>query len=292
MNALQLKDWLFSRSTGFLLGLVMLVPLAIGLGLTIQSLPIIKNVGLGELVWGTNWSPMRGEFGFRAFIVGSLWVTVLSFLISAPISLFSALYITQYGSPRLLRMVHPVIDILAGLPSVVYGVWGILMVVPAVSFVGACLGIETSGYSVLAGALVLSVMTIPFVLHMLMEAFRNTPPELKEVALSLGASYWSAVKLVVRQALPAVFSAYTLGLSKAFGETIAVLMVAGNLVQIPTNPFMAGYPLPALIANNYGEMMSIPSYNSAMMFGALLLLIIVMGFNATARYIILKTSAK
>ncbi len=292
MNFLQLKEWLFARSATLVLGLVMLVPLFIGLGLTLQSLPILQKISISELIWGIDWSPMKGQFGFRAFIMGSIWVTVLSFLISAPICLFSALYITQYGSPRLLRWVHPVTDILAGLPSVVYGVWGILMVVPAVAALGKFLHIETSGYSVLAGALVLSVMTMPFVLHMLMEAFRNTPPELKEVALSLGASYWSSVKLVVRQALPAVFSAYTLGISKAFGETIAVLMVAGNQVQVPTQPFMSGYPLPALIANNYGEMMSIPSYSSAMMFGALVLLVIVMVFNALARFVILKTSAK
>jgi len=187
---------------------------------------------------------------------------------------------------------HSVIDILAGIPSVVYGVWGILVIVP---FVGDNLApffnAESSGYSILAGALVLAVMTIPYVLNMLIEVFNSIAVEYKEASLSLGATYWETIKFVVlKKGLSGILSAFGLGISKALGETIAVLMVVGNVVQFPKSVFDAGYPLPALIANNYGEMMSIPFYDSALMLAALLLFIIVIFFNVAARYLIQKTT--
>jgi len=135
------------------------------------------------------------------------------------------------------------------------------------------------------------VSVIPFVLHMLLEVFRGIPVELKEASLSLGATYWETIKnVVLKKAFPGILAAYALGLSKAFGETIAVLMVVGNRVQLPGNLFEAGYPLPSLIANNYGEMLSIPMYDSALMFAALLLFIIVMFFNLLSRILIQKST--
>ena len=186
---------------------------------------------------------------------------------------------------------RPVIDILAGIPSVVYGVWGVLVIVP---FVGDTLAPmlekDSLGYSVLAGAIVLAVMSIPYILNMLLEVFRGIPVELGEASLSLGATKWETIKHVfIRKGSPGILSAFGLGFSKAFGETMAVLMVIGNVVQIPESVFDAGYSLPALIANNYGEMMSIPSYDSALMFAALLLLVIILIFNIVFRYIIYKS---
>ena len=186
---------------------------------------------------------------------------------------------------------RPVIDILAGIPSVVYGVWGLLVVVP---FVGDKLAplfnADSLGYSILAGALVLAVMSIPYILNMLLEVFRQIPVELGEASLSLGATKWETIKLVfLRKGSPGILSAFGLGFSKALGETIAVLMVIGNVVQIPQSVFDSGYTLPGLIANNYGEMMSIPSYDSALMFGALLLFVIIIIINVISRYIIYKS---
>jgi phosphate transport system permease protein len=113
---------------------------------------------------------------------------------------------------------------------------------------------------------------------------------LKEASLSLGATAWESVKhVVVKKSYPGIISAFGLGIAKAFGETIAVMMVVGNRVQLEFNPFEAGYPLPALIANNYGEMLSIPMYDSALMFAALLLLVIILVINLIFRYFIYKT---
>jgi phosphate transport system permease protein len=233
---------------------------------------------------------MSGKFGFFPFILSSLWVTVIALLIAGPICLLTAIHLTQYADNWVLKIMHPVIDILAGIPSVVYGVWGILVIVPFISHtVAPMFDKETSGYSILAGGIVLSVMVIPFILNILIEVFRTIPIELTEASLSLGASKWQTIKKVlVRKAFPGIISAYGLGLSRAFGETIAVLMVVGNVAKIPEGVFQPGYPLPALIANNYGEMLSIPLYDSALMLAALVLMVVVLLFNLFSRLVIMR----
>jgi phosphate transport system permease protein len=162
--------------------------------------------------------------------------------------------------------------------------------VPFISkYVAPLFGISTSGYTILAGAIVLSVMIIPFVLNILIDVFKTIPDELKEASLSLGASQWQTIKLVLlRKAFPGIVSALGLGISRAFGETIAVLMVVGNVAKVPDGVFQPGYPLPALIANNYGEMLSIPLYDSALMLAALILFFVVLIFNFLSRMAIVR----
>lgn len=270
------------------LSTILALPLIISAGLYLKAAPLFEQQSLYTLVFSSKWAPSAGEFGFWPFITGSLYVTLISFLLTLPVCLFAAIYLTQFSSPTLLRMMHPVIDVLAGLPSVIYGVWGILIVVPAVSgFIAPVFGSSSPGYSVMAGGIVLSVMCIPYVLNMLLEVFKTVPNGLIEASLSLGATHWQAVKHVILKGnIPGVISSYGLGISKAFGETIAVMMVVGNVVKISANPFDAAYPLPALIANNYGEMLSIPMYDSALMFAAFLLLVIILFFNLIFRYLI------
>jgi phosphate transport system permease protein len=167
-------------------------------------------------------------------------------------------------------------------------VWGIILVVPFISRLGASLGHPNSGYTVLTGAIVLSIMIIPFILNILIEVINTVPQELKEASLSLGATKWETIKKVIlKKAFPGIISAFGLGISRAFGETIAVLMVVGNVVKIPKGVFQPGYPLPSLIANNYGEMLSIPVYDSALMFAALILFVVVTAFNIGSRYLII-----
>ncbi|HUW07272.1 MAG TPA: ABC transporter permease subunit, partial [Williamwhitmania sp.] len=174
--------------------------------------------------------------------------------------------------------------------SVIYGLWGILIVVPFVShYVAPLLGYQSSGFTVLAGAIVLAVMIIPFILNILIDVFHTVPDELLEASLSLGATRWQTVKKVLlRKAYPGIISAIGLGVSRAFGETMAVLMVVGNVAHIPNGLFSPGYPLPALIANNYGEMLSIPLYDSALMLAALVLFVVVMLFNFGSRLAIIR----
>jgi phosphate transport system permease protein len=127
-------------------------------------------------------------------------------------------------------------------------------------------------------------MVFPIIVSVTEEVLRSVPQGMREASLALGATEWETTKfVVVRRALPGVIAAVVLGFSRAFGETLAVLMVVGNVVQVPNSLFDAAYPLPALIANNYGEMMSIPMYDAALMAAALLLLVVVLLFNAGAR---------
>jgi len=270
--------------------IVILLPFILGIGLYFKSTLLLNDKEFGELLFSSDWRPLSGKFGFLPFIISSIWVTALSLLIAGPICLLTAIHLTQYAKPWVLRIMHPVIDILAGIPSVIFGVWGILVVVPFISKVIApVFGVETSGYTIITGALVLSVMIIPFILNILIDVFRMVPDELKEASLSLGASKWQTIKLVlVRKAFPGIISAFGLGVSRAFGETIAVLMVVGNVTRIPTGVFQPGYPLPALIANNYGEMLSIPMYDSALMLAALILFFVVLVFNFLSRIAIVR----
>jgi len=270
--------------------LVAFLPFLLFIGLYLKSVLLFHDYSVIDLIFSKTWKPSAGKFGFYPFIIGSIWVTVVAMLITAPVCLLTAIYVTQYTKKFFLRIMHPAIDILAGIPSVVYGLWGILVIVPFISrYLGPLVGIKTMGYSILAAAFVLSIMIIPFVLNILIEIFRSIPTELKEATLSLGATQWQTIKhVLVRKALPGIIAAFGFGLARAFGETMAVLMVVGNVVRLPKGVFDPGYTLPALIANNYGEMLSIPRYDSALMFAALLLLAVSLFFNLVMHFFIVR----
>ncbi|OFX20967.1 MAG: phosphate ABC transporter permease subunit PstC [Bacteroidetes bacterium GWA2_31_9b] len=289
----KIKDQFHSSWMLICLILIIVMPFILGFGLFYKSNILIRDHSLLQLLFSSNWHPLKGEFGFWPFIVSSLWVTIISMLICGPICLLSAIHLTHYAKKWVLKLMHPVIDILAGIPSVIYGVWGILLVVPFVSRLGTFMGHPNSGYTILTGAIVLSIMIIPFVLNILIEIIRTVPLGYSEASLSLGATKWETIKKVIlRKAFPGIISSFGLGISRAFGETIAVLMVVGNVVKIPTGVFQPGYPLPALIANNYGEMLSIPMYDSALMFSALILFVVVTIFNLGSRYLIIHSEKR
>ena len=295
------QDRLARRAMGILVTLVMsLVPL-IALALLLRAWPILSTRPLGSLLFSTSWYPLRGVFGFLPFIMGTLWVTTAAMVIAVPPSLLTAIYLAEYASHRTRALVKPFIELLAGLPSVVYGVWGTLTVVPFIEkhvapslsrwlgFVPLFRADNPTGYGVLAGGLVLAVMVFPIIIAVAEDVIRAVPHGLREASLALGATRWQTIKhVVLRQALPGVIAAIVLGFSRAFGETMAVLMVVGNVPQVPHSIFDAAYPLTALIANNYGEMMSIPLYDAALLGAALILLLVVLGFNVIARMALLR----
>ncbi len=273
------------------LAVILCLPIIIGISLGLRSSDLLQNNGLSELLFSSAWAPNSGNFGFLPFILSSLYVTIIAFTLAAPVCLLSALYITQFSKPRMMKIMYPVADVMAGIPSVIYGMWGIIVIIPFVGNVLAPLfNVHTTGYSILSGGIVLAVMCIPYMLNMLIESFRTVPKGLQESALSLGATHWQMVKhVVIRKSFPGILSAFGLGITKAFGETLAVMMVVGNVVQISFNPFDSAYPLPALIANNFGEMMSIPMYDSALMFAALILLVVILIINLFFRYFIYRS---
>lgn len=282
-----------------------LIFLVILVVLFVRSLPILQQKNLADLLFGQIWRPSDGEFGFLPFIAGSLWVTGSAILLAAPISILCAIYLSEYAKPVMRTTIKPLIDILAAIPSVVYGLWGVLVIVPWVGdsfapFVENTLGFlpflqskNPTGYSILSGAIVLAVMVTPFIIAISYEVMRTVPRGYHEASLAVGATRWQTVRYVIFPRVASGLAAgVVLGISRAFGETMAVLMVVGNNPNIPKSILDAAYPLPALIANNYGEMMSIPLYDAALLGSALLLLIIVLIFNVLATLILRKVTGK
>lgn len=283
-----LKNAVAKRFMQLLTGLSLLLVLIMAVGLYYKSTPILSINSAWDLLTGTEWSPLNGTFGFRTFILSSVYITILSVAIALPVSLLTALYLTENARPWVRKAVFPVMDILAGIPSVVYGLWGTIIIVPWIAdVIGPHFVDYTSGYSLLAGGIVLSVMIIPLLVSLFIEIFSTISSEIKDAAKSLGATRWQTSRLIViRKASPGIIASVVLAVSKAFGETLAVLMVCGNMIGSPNSVFDSVYPLPALIANNYGEMLSLPMYESALMFAALVMFVIVLVFNAVSRIIL------
>ncbi len=275
------------------------IVIIIAIALYLRAKPILEVKSLGDLLLGSTWMPFQGEFGFYPFIMGTLYVTLIAMVIAVPLSILSAIYLAEYAHEKVREKVLPVIDLLAGIPPVVYGVWGILAVVPFIAFMAQAvgnLGIPflsvsgySTGYSLLAGGIVLAIMVFPIIISISEQVLRAVPFEVREASLSLGATRWQTVKrAVIRIAYPGIAAAIILGFSRAIGETMAVLMVVGNVPNIPSSVFDPAYPLTALIANNYGEMMSIPMYDSALLLAALILMLVILFFTLAARLILIR----
>ena len=261
----------------------------IGLGLYIKSRPILEIISITELLTSSEWRPLRGEFGFYPFLMGTFWVTFLAMVLAIPVCLLCSVYLAEYAPRKFTEAAKPLIDLLAGIPSVVYGVFGVLAIVPLIRDTAQRAGISTTGYSVLAGGIVLAIMVFPIIVSVSVEVIQSVPYEARESSLALGATRWQTVKkVVVRKAFPGIVAAIILGFSRAFGETMAVLMVVGNVAKAPHSIFDEAYPLTALIANNYGEMLSIPLYDSALLLGALILLLVIFFFSVAARIILMR----
>lgn len=260
--------------------------LIIGLSLFFKALPIMKEKNLLTLLTSSDWKPFKGEFGFLPFILSTIYVSIIAIVIALPFSILTSIYLNSYASKKVRKVFEPVVDLLSGIPPVIYGLWGTLTIVPLIANKIAPLFVEfSSGYTVLTAGIVLAVMIIPLLVSIMVEVFRSIPKEMVDASLSMGATKWQTVKQVIlRKSISGIIAAVVLALSRAFGETMAVLMVCGNITQIPHSIFDAGYPLPALIANNYGEMLSMPNYESALLFSAFLLFIIVVLFNGLSRF--------
>lgn len=280
-----------------MLGLTFLslfILLLIGAGLFFKAYPILKEKNLWDLLSSGNWKPFKGDFGFLPYILSTVYVTALAIILALPLSILTSIYLSEYASEKIRNFFHPVVDLLSGIPPVIYGVWAVLTIVPFISEKLAPHFVEySSGYSVFAGGIVLAVMIVPLIVSILNEIFKAIPKDMREASLSLGATKWQTIKKVVlRKSTPGIIAAIVLAVSRAFGETIAVLMVCGNVPEIPKSLFDPCYPLPALIANNYGEMMSLPSFESALMLAAFLLFIIIVIFNAGSRLILVHIEKK
>lgn len=285
-----LKKELLGRLTVSFLGIFLII-LTISLVLFISSKGLLTffqdHVSPLDFLFGTNWQPDRSLeeggplVGAAIFIIGSLSISFLALLISTPFSIATAIFMTEI-SPRLgNRFVKPAIEVFVGIPSVVYGWIGLSVFVP---FIRQYLG--GLGFSLIAGALVLSVMIFPTITSISVDAIKSLPREYKEASLAIGATRWQTIyRLLIPAAFSGILTGVILGLARAFGEALAVQMVIGNSINIPQSLLAPTINLTSIITMDMGNTTEGSIWNNALWSMALLLLIISFVFIVIIRKI-------
>ncbi len=227
-----------------------LTTVGIVFSLIFESVRFFQMVPISEFLFGLHWSPQTairtdqvgatGQFGALPLIVGTLLISAVAMSVAAPVGLFSAIYFAEYAGPRTRAVVKPTLEILAGVPTVVYGFFAVLVVAPLLRQGGETAGFAVSSESALAAGLVMGIMTIPFVSSMADDAMIAVPLTLKEGALALGATRSEVVRhVVLPAALPGIMGGLLLATSRAIGETMIVVMAAGLAANLTLNPFEA-----------------------------------------------------
>jgi phosphate transport system permease protein len=284
-------DRSFRIGTGAFAALVLLIVVGIAFELTRQSTLSIAKFGLK--FWTTKvWDPVSGDFGALPFIWGTLYSSLLALLVATPIALGIAIFISEL-SPRMLRQpLAYLTELLAAIPSIVYGLWGIFVLVPIVRKVEIAMGAKPAlGVGMLAAALILAVMVIPFTSSVAREILKNVPTTQREAAYALGATRWEAIKVAIGFGRTGIIGAVMLGFGRALGETMAVTMVIGNSPQISASPFKPQYTMAAVIANEFTEAAD-ELYLHALIEIGLLLFIITVGVNLLSRLLIWSTKRR
>ena len=288
------RDLGFRVATGAFAVLLASIVLAIGFELTRQSALSIERFGFE--FWRTErWDPVAGEFGALPFIWGTLYSSVLALLLAAPVALGIAVFISELCPAPLRAPLVFLTELLAAIPSIVYGLWGIFVLVPAVRaletavpeswralplFTGPPLGV-----GMLAAALVLAIMVIPFTSSIAREVLRTVPMAQREGAYALGATPFEAIRAALFYARTGIIGAVMLGFGRALGETMAVTMVIGNNPQVSMSLFAPQYTMAAVIANEFTEAAD-SLYLSALVEIGLVLFIITLIVNALSRVLI------
>ena len=246
-----------------------------------RSLPILSEYPLSSLLTSANWDPAANEFGFLPAIVGTVYVTVLSMVMGVPIALGAAIYIAEYAEGRMKTLVAALIDVLAAVPSVIFGLVALIVVVPFVgNYVAPVFGENTVGVGIFTVSLVMAIVVTPFMTSLTVESLESLPDELRETSLGVGATKFETIRSVLlRAAGPGIFSAILLGFGRVFGATIVPALLIGGQTRIPSSVFSTGQTLPTLIVNDFGELMSLPLTQSALIFVGLMLVVVVWLFN-------------
>ncbi len=249
--------------------------------LLLDGLPFFKDYPLTEFLFGLNWYPTDDpmEFGILPLIVGSLTVMALATVIAVPLGVATAIYLSEVAKPGMRRIVKPFVELLAALPSVVIGFFGMVVVAP---FLQNYLGAST-GLNLLNAGLMLAFMSVPIICSVAEDAIYSVPRELREASLSLGATKWETLtRVVLPAASSGIGTAIMLGMSRSIGETMVVLMVAGGAAVIPTSLFDSVRPIPASIAAEMAEAPFHSEHYYALFATGIVLIIFTLIFNATA----------
>lgn len=301
-NEVRASDFVFFLSLRLIAGLIILLFVSIIVLLSIQSKGIFNRDGY-HFLFGTEWNPNAEVFGVLPFIFGTLVTSLVALLIAVPISVGCALFVTEL-CPNWLKMpLSFLIEMLAAIPSVVYGLWGIFVLIPLVReyiqpFLNKTLGFlplfqgPMFGIGILSASLILAIMILPTITTISREVFRAVPQLLREGALTLGATRWEMIFMaVLKTGMPGVFGAVILGLGRAMGETMAVTMLIGNRADISLSLFAPAATMSSVIANEYPEA-STQLYLSALTAVGLSLFLVSLLVNLIARWIIYRFERK
>ena len=292
----NIKDLLFEKTTAlFALGVLTLTLLLFGL-LVRESLPAIRKIG-ASFATNTTWDPVLEEFGALPFLYGTVVSSFLAILIALPLGVGAAIFINEFAPEWLKTPISFLAELLAAIPSVIYGLWGIFVLVPilrdyfmkpvsrALGWIPLFQG-PVYGPSMLAAGVLLSIMILPFILSVSREVLATVPRVQKEAVLSLGGTHWEMIRIVIGQhCIPGIFGATILGLGRALGETMAVTMVIGNRPDIVLSLFQPGYSMAAVIANEFTEATG-DLYLSALVEIGLVLFLLTIVVNFAAKLIL------
>lgn len=218
--------------------------LLIALFILNEGLPFIFKYGLTDFLFASEWNPQAGKFGIFPMIAASLWVTIGAMIVGAPLGVAGALFLVEYMPKTVMRIVKPTIELLAAIPSVVYGFIGVMVLAPLIreNFGGP-------GLSLLAGSIILGIMILPTVISISIDSIIAVPQTYREGSLALGATTWQTIYMVIIKASKSgIIASIILGLGRAIGETMAIIMVAGNAVNIPHSALDSVRTLTANIA--------------------------------------------
>ncbi len=276
--------------------MVLLITGAITISLTVAAWPAIERFGLRFLVTST-WNPVSGRFGALPFVYGTLVSSGIALMLAVPLGLGVAIFLSELA-PRWLRVpVGFLVELLAAIPSVVYGLWGIFVLIPWVRTsltppLQAALGFlplfqgPPLGLGMLTAGLILAIMVVPFIVAVSTEVMRAVPQAQREAALSLGATQWETTRTaVIPYARSGIMGATFLALARALGETMAVTMVIGNVPQIKASVLAPAYTISAVIANEFAEATE-NLYLAALILVGLVLFVVTMGVNVVARLLV------
>lgn len=276
--------------------------LALFTQLLTSSLPAVERFGL-TFFFGTVWDPVMEVFGALPFVYGTLVTSLIALLIAVPLSIGAAVFLTQYVPPRTSYLLSFLIEIIAAIPSVVIGLWGIFVLIPFMrdplgTFLVERLGFiplfqgPVFGPSIMTGAVILAIMIIPIITSITKDAINTTPELQREGLIALGSTRWEVItKIILPYARPGIIGGVMLGLGRAVGETMAITMVIGNTPSIPASLLAPGDTLASVIANQFSEATS-AIHTSALIELGLILFVITVVINVCARLILRREVAR
>lgn len=268
------KEKLIEKLLLFTACIAIITILLIAIFIFKEGLPVIKR-DIFSFIFGCEWLPSENVFGIFPMIVGSFGVTAGALLLSVPLGLACAVFLAELAPPKTAQIIRPAIELLAGIPSVVYGFFGLLVITPFIrDFIGG------PGLSLLAGAVILAIMILPTVISISEDAIRAVPQEYKEGSLALGATNWQTIRNVILPAASSgIMTALVLGMGRAVGETMAVIMVTGNTVSMPDSLLA---PVRTLTGNIAIEMSyAADAHRQALFATGIVLFVIIMLINTT-----------